>query len=237
MVWRPVPSLSSSAPSGTTGCSLRSVSVPDRDVRFVPAPGWPPVASEWLPESSWEPPGDWPAAPSDWSFYRGPYGEPVEAPAGHWTPPGERDGSTARESADSGRSAPPPATSASISAQVEDPASARASSTGRRVAGAVVAAAGLLMLTIASSQITELQHEKELNAFGQAVQTSDCTLASLNEWFGNGTSTATDAACKDQKPDPLDQAIEQTQSTQIAGGVVAVAGSVVLLWPARKRPV
>lgn len=58
---------------------------PNRAV-FVPPPGWPPVSSEWLPESDWSPRSNWPPAPSGWQFYRGSYGEPIDPPAGKWQP-------------------------------------------------------------------------------------------------------------------------------------------------------
>jgi len=92
------------------------------------------------------------------------------------------------------------------------------------------------MLATASSQISDLQREKDLHAFGKALQTDDCTLASLGEKFGYDTPVST-ARCKDQKPDPTNQAIQAAQYTQGAGAVLALTGSAVMLWPTRKRPV
>lgn len=40
-----------------------------RQLRFNPAPGWPPVASWWRPPRDWQPPVEWCRAPKDWPWW------------------------------------------------------------------------------------------------------------------------------------------------------------------------
>lgn len=179
--------------------------------RFVPPPGWPTVPDGWCPPDNWQPSSSWPPAPSGWVFYQGAYGQPMDAPAGAWRPV------DAQPAGMQGRVRP--------TASQVPPTTARNRGRGRRRAGVVVMLVGLATLGIGFTQAVENEREARLNAFGDSLRTSDCTLDSL---LGRAKSS--------HCAEPTDsQAVETAQITQIAGGAIAVGGLILSAWPLRRN--
>lgn len=150
-----------------------------RGVTFVPPPGWSPAPANWLPDATWSPDPSWPTPPDGWVFYRGPYGEPIDAPSGAW--PG-----TPRQ-----YSSPAPGAAPFVPAPT--PGSPEKATSGRRPRGLWLALGGATLVIVAALAVAlnmlHLASDPDLSDRQLDVLMSDPALNAFHLDLVKGAST------------------------------------------------